>query len=66
MKIKRIENAHKANINQNADCVTILLSDKDCKKIIINKVLRRTLYNGKSFSSSGKNNNPNFVYSPKK
>ena len=28
MKIKRIENAHKANINQNADCVTILLSDK--------------------------------------
>lgn len=50
MKIKRIENAHQANINQNADCVTILLSDKDCKEIIINKVLRRTLYNGKSFS----------------
>lgn len=49
MKIKRIESAHQANINQNADCVTILLSDKDCKEIIIN-VLRRTLYNGKSFS----------------
>lgn len=65
MKIKRIENAHQANINQKADCVTIL-SDKGCKEIIINKVLRRTLYNGKSFSSSGKKNNLNFVYSPKK
>lgn len=50
MKIKRIESAHQANINQNADCVSILLSDKDYKEIIINKVFRRMLYNGKSFS----------------